>query len=114
MARVVRVLDTGINSLAYIRRWFEETYGITITASQAVEFAIHTVDVQTATKLLKITHAVATKLPSHRIRINERSWKRLGAICENSWGLIGTNDETIITAIVMCRASTLPIKKAQP
>ena len=111
---VVRLLDTGVNALSYIRRWFYETYGIEITPGQAIEFAVNTVDVIAAEKVSHITHAMATKLPSHRIRINNKSYTRLGEICRDSWGVLGIADETILTAIVISRASTLPIKKAQP
>lgn len=112
--KTVRLLDIAVGSLGYIRKWFYTTYGIAITAGQAVQFAITTVDVLAAKKLYRIHNALSTKLPSHRIRIDDKAWTRLGEICKDSWGVLGVEDETILAAIVVCRASTLPIKKAQP
>ena len=112
--KTVRLLDIAVGSLGYIRKWFYNTYGIAITPGQAIQFAITTVDVLAAKKLYRIHNALSTKLPSHRIRIDERAWLRLGEICKDSWGVLGVEDETILAAIVVCRASTLPIKKAQP
>lgn len=109
---LVRVLDSANKYIEHIIIWFYDTYGIHITGSEAVQFAINTTDVEESLRVNPLKYRVSTKLPTSRYRIDTKASNKLRQILAASFGDVDTRDEVILSSIIVHRSITLPIKKS--
>ena len=107
----IKFYDIASGPIEFIKEWFEDYFGFRPTTSQAVEFAINTIE-HIPKKDFKATYAKSIRLglKGRSVKVSERTKVKVQKFREHYRSLMYLDEGMVVAVMLQHRSFHLPVK----